>query len=512
MPLLSLCMIVKNEEKHLTRCLASVKDVVDEIVIVDTGSNDDTIRIAESYSANIFKFDWVNDFSAARNFALGKCNGKWILYLDADEELNKDSIVELFEKIGNKPVAVNCVVKSLTSENSKFGVMKYPRLFPNNLGIRFDGKVHEQIQSSLDKNKILLVDSNIEIIHYGYIFDENSANKKLERNLALLLSSDIKKKNHYDLLRLAQTLHSLKRFSEAELNYKKVCNDKTVKSNLRGLAFMHFAILKYESNNIDAALDNALKAFKYIPHHAYLNFLISILYLRTSRAEKSFQYLLTAVDKNKSLIQKRSFSENEIVSDQIDLYLRAINLSIQLNKRCELESLINELAIFIAAFTDTNLNYIENIIIKFITSGELSEEEIVFLLSFVNSSNLQSFLDLMKNNQKNSLKIDVLYRLEKSFKNSAPIKKSLALLFLDSDYAKAINLFNESLEIEEDPSIYFHLISIYIGIKDYDRAKANYLLLSEKFSNLTIIKPKIKVLGEKLEQILSLTTSEQQAR
>ncbi len=142
----------------------------------------------------------------------------------------------------------------------------------------------------------------------------------------------------------------------------------------------------------------------------------------------------------------------------------------------------------------------------------MSEEEIVFLLSLVNSSNLQSFLDLTQNNQKNSLKIDVLYRLEKSFKNSAPIKKSLALLFLDSDYAKAINLFNESLEIEDDPSIYFHLISIYIGIKDYDRAKANYLLLSEKFSNLTIIKPKIKVLGEKLEQILSLTTSEQQAR
>ncbi len=88
MPTLSLCMIVKNEEKHLARCLSSVKDVADEIVIVDTGSTDKTIEIAESFSAKIFHFDWVNDFSAARNFALSKCTGDWILYLDADEELN----------------------------------------------------------------------------------------------------------------------------------------------------------------------------------------------------------------------------------------------------------------------------------------------------------------------------------------------------------------------------------------------------------------------------------------
>ncbi|MBK7632424.1 MAG: glycosyltransferase family 2 protein [Ignavibacteriales bacterium] len=86
MPTLSLSMIVKNEERHLARCLSSVKDVVDEIVIVDTGSTDNTIEIAESFNAKIFHFDWVNDFSAARNFALTKCIGNWILYLDADEE------------------------------------------------------------------------------------------------------------------------------------------------------------------------------------------------------------------------------------------------------------------------------------------------------------------------------------------------------------------------------------------------------------------------------------------
>ena len=80
--MLTLSMIVKNEENYLGGCLESVKDIVDDIVIVDTGSTDKTIEIAEKYGAKIFHFEWVNDFSAARNFALAKSTGDWILYLD----------------------------------------------------------------------------------------------------------------------------------------------------------------------------------------------------------------------------------------------------------------------------------------------------------------------------------------------------------------------------------------------------------------------------------------------
>ncbi len=87
---LSLCMIVKNEEKYLTDCFSSVQDVVDEIVLVDTGSTDQTLVIAEAFSAKIFQFDWVNDFAAARNFALSKCSGDLILYLDADERMTSE--------------------------------------------------------------------------------------------------------------------------------------------------------------------------------------------------------------------------------------------------------------------------------------------------------------------------------------------------------------------------------------------------------------------------------------
>lgn len=88
MTLISLCMICKNEEKMLERCLNSVRDIVDEIIIVDTGSTDQTITIAKRFAATIVHYKWTKDFSAARNIGLEKATGKWILFLDADEELH----------------------------------------------------------------------------------------------------------------------------------------------------------------------------------------------------------------------------------------------------------------------------------------------------------------------------------------------------------------------------------------------------------------------------------------
>ena len=86
---ISLCMIVKNEEKVLARCLDSVKDLVDEIIIVDTGSGDKTKAIAASYTDKIYDFTWVHDFSAARNFAFSKASCEYIYSADADEVTGK---------------------------------------------------------------------------------------------------------------------------------------------------------------------------------------------------------------------------------------------------------------------------------------------------------------------------------------------------------------------------------------------------------------------------------------
>ena len=100
-PGISLCMIVKNEERSLARCIKSVKSLVDEIIIVDTGSNDNTINIAKDLGAEIYNFEWCDDFSAARNESIKYANHQWILLLDADEFVDENSIIELKKIIKN---------------------------------------------------------------------------------------------------------------------------------------------------------------------------------------------------------------------------------------------------------------------------------------------------------------------------------------------------------------------------------------------------------------------------
>ena len=94
-PTISLCMIVKDEEKFLPTCLESVKGYVDEIIIVDTGSTDRTIEIARRYNAKIYCHAWENSFSKARNYSLKYATGDWILILDADEEIERKDAYKL---------------------------------------------------------------------------------------------------------------------------------------------------------------------------------------------------------------------------------------------------------------------------------------------------------------------------------------------------------------------------------------------------------------------------------
>ena len=94
-PRLSVCMIVKNEERFLGQCLASVKDIADELIVIDTGSTDRTVEIAREHGAQVGNFEWCNDFAAARNASIAPATGDWILFLDADEELSPTEKAEL---------------------------------------------------------------------------------------------------------------------------------------------------------------------------------------------------------------------------------------------------------------------------------------------------------------------------------------------------------------------------------------------------------------------------------
>jgi tetratricopeptide (TPR) repeat protein len=175
---LSLAMIVKNEARCLARCLHSVSPVVDEIIIVDTGSTDATVRIAAEFNATVAHFDWSNDFSAARNFALGKTTGDWILVLDADEFASAGLATEIREFIQGPPQIGRLKIVSDFRRNGQTQRSQsfVSRLFPR--GAQFAGRIHEQIISPLPR-----VNLRGELAHDGYL----EANKS-NRNVSLLLA------------------------------------------------------------------------------------------------------------------------------------------------------------------------------------------------------------------------------------------------------------------------------------------------------------------------------------
>ncbi len=164
---LSLCMIVKNEERVLSRCLDSIAALVDEIIIVDTGSTDDTRNIAAGYGAKLMSFDFTRvDFAAARNHGLEAASGRWIVTLDADEILHPSG-VPLLQKVvaTDDNVGYYFLRVNHSSDAPKPTHDHVVRLFPNRPAYRYRGRVHETVDASLLAGGGRLVPADIRIDH-----------------------------------------------------------------------------------------------------------------------------------------------------------------------------------------------------------------------------------------------------------------------------------------------------------------------------------------------------------
>ena len=186
---ISLCMIVKNEERFLAECLASVKDVVDEINIVDTGSTDRTVEIARSFGANVIVREWRNDFAWARNEALRMATRRWTLVLDADEELAPESL-PMLRALRETPADLTVVylkIENMVDDEAGASTMSHilPRIMPTNPRIRYIGVIHENVV--LDGADYLPGNvSDILVRHKGYTSEILGARDKHERNKPLL--------------------------------------------------------------------------------------------------------------------------------------------------------------------------------------------------------------------------------------------------------------------------------------------------------------------------------------
>jgi glycosyltransferase involved in cell wall biosynthesis len=166
---LSLCMIVKNEAQNLGRCLASAQAWADEIIVVDTGSSDETVAIAESFGAKVDYFEWCNDFAAARNYSLSLATGEWILVLDADQELFVGS--GFLNELQTKPeLLARQVCLRHADPGDELTEMDTCCLFRNVPDLAYVGKYHEILlyRGQPIPAELIQPVPGMTILHYGH--------------------------------------------------------------------------------------------------------------------------------------------------------------------------------------------------------------------------------------------------------------------------------------------------------------------------------------------------------
>lgn len=188
---ISACVITKNEEKNIQQWLSCMKDITDEMIVVDTGSGDRTVEIAKAGGARVYHFEWRNDFSAAKNYALDRATGDWIFFLDADEyfsESTRKRIRSLLERAhGNhRIIGINSTLYNIDVDrnNEINSTAIQQRIFRRNKNLRYAGRIHEYIVYH-GKKAMDFAMSDIVIYHTGY--SSGLTQKKNMRNLLLIL-------------------------------------------------------------------------------------------------------------------------------------------------------------------------------------------------------------------------------------------------------------------------------------------------------------------------------------
>lgn len=233
MTMISACTIVKNEAANMRQWLDGVKPFADEIIVVDTGSDDDTVAIAETGGAQVVHFPWRNDFSAAKNFAIEQTKGDWIVFLDADEyfppvEVKKvRPLIEHYHphwEVAGLMMRMDNIDKD---SRQNMGTSFYQiRVFRHVPWLRYEGRVHEYLKNfrPLRKVKMQFV-PDIVIYHTGYSL--NLAKQKAERNLAMILDNQTKYgEKPLDDVHLADCYYSLKNWQQVVKYARRAIKNK----------------------------------------------------------------------------------------------------------------------------------------------------------------------------------------------------------------------------------------------------------------------------------------------
>ncbi len=291
MTTLSACMIVKNEEEMLPRCLRSIQPYVDEIILVDTGSTDRTMDIARQFGAKIYEHPWQNDFGLHRNQSIGYSTGDWMLIIDADEELldpeiDKKEFMRRFDLLPNEVSALVCIIEEVGHDAQWIG----SRIFRKGRSLQYKNYVHNKpnIEGGV-------VATNIRIRHYGYSLSPEKMKAKIKRSVALLQKRLKDDPGDYD------AMFYMAKYAMADKKHEEVIKWGTkclsifpfngpMSLGYYGALYFMIGQSHLRSNRPDDAYCWFMKGLSFYPDDIDLNFVMAILGYLTMRDDLLMKY------------------------------------------------------------------------------------------------------------------------------------------------------------------------------------------------------------------------------
>lgn len=297
---ISLCMIVKDEELNLTACLEHISGVVDEVIIVDTGSKDRTKEIARRYTDKVYDYKWNNDFSGARNFSISKADGDYVLILDGDEITESIDMNEIKRLIAANPEKVGRLLRinEYTRKDIPYKQReRVNRLFPRAL-FRYEGIIHEQVVP-VKGDSMNLYNIPLVVRHSGYEGNLDTRKKKTERNIELLkLAAREDPEDPYIIYQLGKSYYMQEDYGEACGYFGQALEfDLNIKLEYVQDLVESYGYSLLNSDQYDLALQ-LLNIYEDFSSSADFVFLVGLILMNNGRFQEAINEFLKATKRN----------------------------------------------------------------------------------------------------------------------------------------------------------------------------------------------------------------------
>lgn len=511
---LSICMIVRDEEKFLDNCLKSLKPLLDlnlaELIIVDTGSIDKTVKISQKYTNKVYFKEWNNNFSEARNYSISLAKGEYIFIMDADQEMEESEVnklIELFNSNEYKKFSTySLVYKNFTKEDlSEYTYFSLNLIFKNDGTFRYEGKVHNQ---PIYKEPV----KNLEIymMHYGYIMTDDIKEKKFKRT-ATLLKSELEKdpNNIYYIYQLSRSyeMHGDTKEAIIELEkYLSLIESEKINESLRINYYHNATIIYFNAKEYNKCIYYCEKMKELDEELIDCYYLMGKCYLTEGDIDRAVYNLKLYLNYLNTFKYEKYASTNglEVFSygHKLSVISELLRIKIRINQLENMEEYINQLSedketymIMMSEILKVNILKEDisaiNKIIK-----ELKKEDEIILFNYlfskivVNIENIDknSFIEKLnlEDEEREIVKKKINLEIESSFENLLNFidesSKSNKIIKIENCIEFLIDTLNNSSIIDMERCNYKDEIVYIIGylLEKSDMIINSYLINQEK--------------------------------